>query len=225
MFEGPDRCGKSNIAKELSSRFSIPYFKNRNEFKSFVGFDSEYFVNTLRYAEPFFLDFVEQSNSSFVIDRSYPSEWCYSKLFNRRSDELMIWNIDAEYARLGTKIVIPHRTSYVGLKDDESCGLINDEKMTILDALYKEFAKHTCCQTLMLNVDDEDLDREVKEIVEFLDKPNDGQCVVRSSCRTCRHSVVWINHGMRGCYAHASKAFIDSMGEGCQLWERSNVVE
>ena len=67
ILDGPDKNGKTEIAKELSHVTNAPYFKNSNEFGAFLNMDSEYFVNTVIYAEPFFLDFINQSNGSFIM--------------------------------------------------------------------------------------------------------------------------------------------------------------
>lgn len=168
IYDGPDRNGKTEMAKELSRLIGAPYFKNKNEFGAFMDMDSEYFVSTLIYAEPFFCDFIDQSNGSFIMDRGFASEWCYSKAFDRPSNDSWIRRVDEKYASLGTKIVIPVRSSYVGRSDPESGGKIDDSKMELLDSLYRQFSKWTTCDCLILNVDDEDLAREMKETIEFL---------------------------------------------------------
>ena len=56
IFEGPDGCGKTNIAAELSRRLNIPVFKNDQEWSHFGTQDAaEYFRLTAKYSYPFAL--------------------------------------------------------------------------------------------------------------------------------------------------------------------------
>jgi cytidylate kinase len=165
IFDGPDGNGKTEMAKELSRILRIPYFKNTFEFKAFST-NPEEFVNMLRYADPYFLKYLTQSQASVIIDRSYPSEWVYSKQFNRETDESALSASDSSYAYLGAKIIVPHRSNY-------SCGdkvhsVISAEVRQSLDKLYTDFCQWTMCEHLEINVDDEDLEREMFEIRSFV---------------------------------------------------------
>ncbi len=51
LFDGSDKVGKTEMAKELSKRLLIPYFKNESEWKAFSN-DQNYFVNALKYGDP-----------------------------------------------------------------------------------------------------------------------------------------------------------------------------
>lgn len=168
IYDSPDKTGKTEMARELSRLTRAPYFKNRNEFGAFMSMDSEYFVSTLIYAEPFFCDFIEQSKGSFIMDRGFASEFVYSKAFDRESNDDWIRRVDEMYARLGTKIIIPLRSSYIGRSDPESQGKIDDKMMALLDSLYRQFSEWTKCECLVMNVDDEDLQREMDETIRFL---------------------------------------------------------
>jgi hypothetical protein len=68
--------------------------------------------------------------------------------------------------------VIPVRSSYLGRHDDDSSGMIDDKKMEETDRLYRKFFEWTECDVLILNVDDENLDREIDEITQFLEGTN-----------------------------------------------------
>jgi hypothetical protein len=171
ILDGPDCCGKTEIGKAIAQLTGAPYFKNKNEFGAFLSMDSEYFVNTVIYAEPFFLDYLEQAKASVILDRSFVSEWVYSRAFDRPTNEDWLRRIDEKYAVLGTKIIIPYRSSYTGRVDEMSSGKIDDKKMELLDSLYRQFSKWTRCKHIMLNVDDEDLTRELTDIIEFLESP------------------------------------------------------
>lgn len=168
LFDGPDVCGKTEMARELARLTGAPYFKNKSEFGAFLSMDSEYFVNTLIYAEPFLLDYLYQAHASIIFDRGFCSEWVYSKAFDRPSNDDWIRRIDDKHASMGTRIIIPYRSSYKGRSDPESQGKIDDRTMELLDSLYRQFSEWTHCPCLLLNVDDEDLGREMAEIEEFL---------------------------------------------------------
>lgn len=168
LCEGPDRVGKSEIALALAKKYGIPYIKNTSEWSAGLR-NKDYFVNTLRYAEPYFLSYLKQSGASVVLDRSYPSEQVYSEAFGRTTDHDALKFVDEEYAKLGAQIVICHRSSYEGIKDDLFPDDIEERKLQELDDLYTNFASKTKCKVLRLNVDDENLSRELEDISLFLE--------------------------------------------------------
>lgn len=167
IFEGPDRTGKTNIAQEVSRRISIPYFKNDAEVKNFLD-PKDYYVNTLRYADPYFLSYLAQTQSSVIIDRHYPSEWVYSKVFNRKTDMKAMRRTDDFLAELGAKIVITWRSDYSNREDDQFPDVITEKKLQLIHDAYIEFRNWTKCESIWLNVDDEDLDREVTDVINDL---------------------------------------------------------
>jgi thymidylate kinase len=166
IYEGPDRCGKTEQAKELSRRLGIPYFKNAAEHEYFLS-DPSYFLNAIRYVDTYFTSYLESSESSVILDRAWPSEWIYSQALGRQTDFELLRKLDERHASLGTVIVIPHRSSYAGVKDEYDN--INDNITRIHD-LYMQFAKWTKCKTVLVNVDDEDLEREMRETMQGLVK-------------------------------------------------------
>lgn len=165
---GPDMCGKTEIAKALSKKLEIPYYKASAERGAFVSGQSR-FINDIRWACPARLDLLKQMDSGIVYDRGYPCEWVYSKFFGRETDLNAIQFLDNEYADMGAVIIIPYRTSYVGIQDDLD-PTIDSHKLEELTRLYDEFAKMTQCRVLKLNVDDEDLDRELQDIIQFMNE-------------------------------------------------------
>lgn len=167
IFEGPDRCGKTNIAQELSRRLKIPYFKNSVENDKFGIIDDEYFTKASRYIDTYMTDFLRQTRVSAIFDRNYPSEYVYPRIFNRKQDMTMLKKIDEAHFALGTKIVIPHRSSYKGIVDPVH-PQINENRLREIDELYEEFSLWSQCDVLRLNVDDEDLVREVNEVLSFI---------------------------------------------------------
>ena len=166
IFDGPDGCGKTNISSALSSLLKIPVFKNEFEWDHFeVKTKNDYFIKAIKYQHPYLLSYIKQTGSSVIFDRAHPSEFVYPKVFNRDTDERSLQICDDMSASLGAKIIIPYRSSYEGVEDEYG---VTPEHLLEIDRGYKEFAKWTKCDTFFLNVDDEDLDRELKEIMEFL---------------------------------------------------------
>lgn len=160
---GPDRSGKTEIAKELSKRSNIPYFKNTAEWEHSLDKDS-YFANSLRYAEPYFLSYLKQTEASVILDRGYPCEWVYSKAFGRETDDNVLDAIDRKFHELDAVIIICHRSTYKGIKDDRFPDKLGSEKLEEIDRLYDKFSAWTRCSVIRLLVDDEDLEREIKDI-------------------------------------------------------------
>lgn len=163
VFCGPDMTGKTQIAKKFSSITGIPYFKASSEHTTYLN-SKDRFVNQLRYADPRMTDFLGQTGYSAIFDRAWPCEFVYSSVFGRETDMKMLEEIDAAYAALGANIILTHRKSYEGIVDDID-PKINSEFLQKIDAKYSEFMKWTKCKKLRLQVDDENLSREINDIM------------------------------------------------------------
>ncbi len=166
VLVGPDRCGKTNIINELSARTGIPTFKAKVQREFFVG-DRSNFLPFLRYGETTVLDMVEQLKLSVLFDRLWPCEWVYSRCFGRFTDDEVVKRLDERYAALNALIVVCRRASYVGVIDDDDPS-IKEETLVKLDRLYSEFAEQAKTRCESLYVDDEDLDREVTQILGWM---------------------------------------------------------
>ena len=166
ILEGCDKSGKTEIAKELASWLQVPYFKSSTEREGFRS-GPDRFINEIRWADPVLNDFLVQANCGAVFDRRHPSEYVYSRYYNRQTDMQAIRSSDEALANAGAVIVIAHRTSYAGFADDIDTKLGPDQLMQLL-RLYREFTAITKCPVYFLNVDDEDLDRECAEVVAWL---------------------------------------------------------
>ena len=165
---GPDRCGKTNIVQAVSNITGIKSFKATSEHDAFLGTQKS-FIDELRDADPRVLDLLSQTCMSVIFDRGYPCEWVYAQFFGRDTDHAMLKHIDAEHAKLGTKILICTRKSFVGIQDDLDQRL-DERALAKISALYEEFSKWTKCKTYTLFVDDEDIEREVNEVLTFMEK-------------------------------------------------------
>lgn len=166
FVDGPDMCGKTEIARALSKHLHIPYFKASSEHETYNN-SQEMFLEQLIHADPRVLDLLKQTGHQVVFDRGYPSEWVYSRLLDRPTSEDTLLRLDAEYAALRAKLIIPVRSSYDGIVDDMDPKLTSN-KLQELHDLYIEFAEWTDLETLVLNVDDEDIIRELHDIMQFL---------------------------------------------------------
>lgn len=167
---GPDMTGKTEISKELSVRTGIPYFKATSEHETFLSSrvsKREAFLNQMRYADPRVFDVLKQSGHSLIFDRGFPCEKVYSEVLGRETDLQIIDHMDEMWASIGALIVLCHRKSYAGISDDLDPTIGATVLQSIHDA-YMKFVQSTRCQVLKLAVDDENLDREVGEIMEFI---------------------------------------------------------
>lgn len=178
LIEGVDRTGKSNIIKELSKRMRIPSFKASLEHDTYLKHPDE-FLMQMRYAYPRMIDLLRQTKQSLIIDRGHASERVYSHILGRKTDESLLRLLDEDCAELGMSIIVCRRKSYVGISDDIDDKLTS-AVLTNLDNEYEEFINWTKCKTYTLWVDDEDLDREVKEIQRFISWSDQLDCDIKA---------------------------------------------
>lgn len=160
---GPDMCGKTQIAKRLSDELCVPYFKASSEHSVYLDNKTQ-FVNQLRYADPRVADLLQQTGHSVIFDRGYPCEWVYSSVFKRQTDLEALRLLDEAYAAMNALIVICVRSTYDNIVDDLDPN-IDSQKLEEISSAYMRFATWTKCDTLILNVDDENLEREVVAII------------------------------------------------------------
>lgn len=165
IYDGPDMCGKTEQARELSRILEIPYFKNTGEWEAFEK-SPEYFANAMKYGDDYFYRFLRDTGVSCVLDRSYPSEWVYSKVYGRKTFDDALSYVDKLASSFGVKIIIPYRETYAGIKDNMH--EINEHDLMKIHSCYMKFVEWTSCETLLLPVDDEDLNREINETISFL---------------------------------------------------------
>ena len=128
--------------------------------------DPGYFTKAMKYGDPVLYEMIKQTGQSVILDRSYPSEMAYSQAFERSTDWRMLRVVDELAASIGTHIIVPYRTNYTLTKDDFSS--ITHEKLIALHCLYEQFCNWTKCRVLRICVDDEDLKREMSEIISFM---------------------------------------------------------
>jgi hypothetical protein len=167
IVEGPDQCAKTEISRALAGHLGVPYFKYEREWSEFKR-DPSYFARTVRYSEDFFLSYLRQSGASVVKDRGYPSEWVYSRAFKRTTDDEALTRVDREYAALGATIVFCTRRSFVGIVDDLFPAELDSRRLEQIDTLYRQFIDLTSCRVITLEVDDHDLERQLRTLTAAL---------------------------------------------------------
>lgn len=165
-IEGPDMCGKSEIARELANQLSAAYFKNSGEWGPDLR-SSDYFENLLLYGGTLMTDLLCQIRPHVVLDRYYPSEFVYSSVFGRKTNMQVLEKIDRSFAAAGGKHVICRRKSYEGINDDLH-SYVDSEMLRQLDVKYSDFTDWTKCPVMTLWVDDENLGREINEILAWI---------------------------------------------------------
>ncbi len=194
-LEGPDRCGKTQIATALSVALRIPTFKATTEHETFLS-KQDLFVQQLRFALPREIDLIAQGCIPYIIyDRSWGSEFAYSAYYGRLTDNKVLRYVDNRMAEFGAKIVICYRSSYEGIVDDIQ-PMLQGQGLAQIEQKYREFAQWTKCDTLFLNVDDEDLARECTEILSWLGYRDR---VLDEMIETVREHDAYVRSGAQAC--------------------------
>ncbi len=171
FFVGPDRCGKTEIAKATSRVTGIPYFKATSEHSSYLSSKvskQERFLYEYRYAEPRVFDVLKQTGHSIIFDRGFPCEAVYSKVMNRKTDDTMLHHMDQMWASIDARIVLCYRTTYAGIVDDLDAQIDAGVLQQLTTEYFRWAESQTHCKVHKLCVDDENLGREVGEVLEFM---------------------------------------------------------
>ena len=176
IFDSPDGTGKTEIAKELSRRICVPYFKMNSEHQNWRD---RTFKEALRFDQTYLSQFLKQTRYSAIIDRAFPAEWVYSKVFNRETDDRVLLAVDKEFADMNATIIIPLRRSYKNSRPDE---VVPEDRLQEIHDMYLKFCEWTRCSTIQVFVDDFDnnLNEEINSIYRGLD--------LIESCRTLHNS-------------------------------------
>jgi hypothetical protein len=168
IFGGPDRCGKTTIARELSRVTGIPYFKAASQQEIAIK-RPEVFEQQTRWAEPRLYDFIMQTGCSVIMDRGFPCDWCYSHALGRKTAWGTLDQLDWDYGAYGLNalLVVTVRRDYSGLQDD-AFKEISTERLWALDELYRHYAEDSMMCSMDIETDDADLHRQVDSIVSTM---------------------------------------------------------
>jgi hypothetical protein len=152
FLEGPDNCGKSHIGRSLEFLIDIPYFRFSKQHEYWTN---ESFKLALEYDQPMLESLIRQLHCDVLIDRCYISEWVYSSVFKRKTNEKLLNKLDLRFSRLGCVAMIFLRRSYDGHDNDV---VVSKDKFLELHKKYLEFVKWTRCKCIVMHVDDYDND-------------------------------------------------------------------
>jgi thymidylate kinase len=164
IFEGPDLCGKTEIGKALSKELKMSYFKNTAEHNSFR---EDSFTQSAFIESNYLFSLLNQINfpdNGIILDRHMPSEYVYSKVYNRKTNFDLIWETDNKFANLNTTIIYCFKTKYKDFNDE----VISFDKIEKIKEMYEDYFSKTKIKVIRLNTTDENLEREIKEIKEKL---------------------------------------------------------
>lgn len=157
--------GKTEISKAMAKVINAPYYKASSEHGTYLD-GPEKFLMQLVYADTRMVDFLKQTGHSVVFDRAWCCEFAYSLVFDRGTSPDALRLVDGEMAEMGARVVVCRRKSYEGIVDDID-PTTTQKRLEQLDEAYVDFIEWTKCQTMSLWVDDENLDREVAEILAW----------------------------------------------------------
>lgn len=169
IFEGPDRCGKTEISHALSKIRGLSYFKNHQEHKNFT---QNKFNDTAFIEAAYLIDMLKQvqfANNGIILDRHMPSEYVYSQVFNRQTDMNAIWQVDEQLSMLGAVIIYCYKDFYKEYEDE----VIDLQHIENIKEKYETYFEQTSMPICYLNTTDENLEREIMEIQEFLEEIQD----------------------------------------------------
>lgn len=162
IFEGHDQAGKTTIATALAKKLNIAYFKIERVDK---WWDPD--IN-LKYTTETISNFIKQTNISVILDRWMPSDYVYSKLFNRHIDYDRISNIDTIFGKMNTLLVLCYKDSYAYKEDEKDKDIISTQDYSKMTKLYIEYTNQSTCRILKLNTSDENLEQQLSIISNAL---------------------------------------------------------
>lgn len=172
LFEGFDKTGKTIIAKELSKKLNIPYFKKPNDSNSLNGtYNAEM---SLIYETRKFIEFLDAGViKDVIIDRDYISEYVYGVLFRK---ELFDKYEIEKYVKRYDELLFYHRIiivyCYKDKMNDFNDRHITQDKRIDVHNRYLYFIQRTFNRVILVNTGGEDLNNQITLINEFIERMN-----------------------------------------------------
>jgi len=165
IMEGCDGTGKSSIGLALSKAINAPYLKYSNVTKDNIDKDilSKININSSIYG----LSILNSlGNPNIVIDRQYPSEYAYGKVF-RNATFQDIGFIDNYLSENFKKhlIIITEKSINIQKEND----FVLCEHYDKLKEAYRDFAKRTSAKCIILDTTDQNLEKQLKIIRSRID--------------------------------------------------------
>ncbi len=167
FIEGPDRAGKTHIAKAIAEKYGLAYWKNDDN-AEYETPTPDAFANTLKYHYaklPTMCKLFMSHGSGVVFDRNYISEWVYSKFFERDTHENIIEDLERKYTEMGA-VVIYCTKDYTNFDDK----YIAIENIADIKFWYNEyFNRKRSLPMIWLDTTSEDLNDQMKSIDNWLE--------------------------------------------------------
>jgi thymidylate kinase len=167
IFGGPDRCGKTTLAREVSRVMNIPYFKAPNQ-QVVAEKNPDIFKLQTKWAEPRINEFIAQTGTSVVMDRGFPCDYVYSKVLGREAEWTAIWELDSLYSMMNAFLIFTLKENYDNTELD-AWKKIDRNVLHQLDREYRVYAEVlTKIPTLIVHTDERKTDDYVKQIAKFV---------------------------------------------------------
>jgi len=166
-MEGPDRCGKTTIAKYLAKVYNLEYWRYSNVDET-LRRNPDHWKYILRYYYseiPEFAKMLENQGSGLILDRNYITEWVYSKLFKRDTYPIILADLESQYAELGAVTIYCTKKKYDDFEDEFVTKNQIDEIKELYENYFLIFSK---MPVLWLDTTNEDLEKQLEIIDEFL---------------------------------------------------------
>lgn len=165
IVEGADGTGKTEIARALSTRINVPYFRMNTQHDNWRA---GRFKDALEFDQTYISQFLDQTATDVIIDRAYPSEFVYSIVYGRETNERVLRDVDAKFASFGTIVLVLLRRDYSKSRADD---LVTSDKLEELHSKYLEFIGWTKCKTVCMYVDEfeNNLELELNALVPALE--------------------------------------------------------
>lgn len=163
IFVGPDRSGKTTIAKELANRIGMQYFKNSLEAVAFQE-DGIDFKGLTRYTALYMTQILEQCDFSggVILDRFVPCEYAYGPIFGREIEEDIIFEADSKLAELGAILVLCYNSDISSENWDDK--FVEFNKYSMILNRYFEYVTKTKMRIVVVDTSDQDLDAQINRI-------------------------------------------------------------
>lgn len=159
ILEGHDTSGKSHIAAALSKELNIPIYKAH---RSKHWWDP---IVNIHYFTESVTQFIEQTGVSVILDRWMPSDFMYSKLFDRDISYRKIFELDKRFAALNTLLIICYKDEKKYIDDKEDFEFVNKDMYSKMTALYKEYADQSLITNILfLDTSNEILENQINSI-------------------------------------------------------------
>ena len=161
IFEGHERAGKTHIAEKLSEILGIEVYipPNRGCQLAETDTSNEYDEATA------LLENLYDNEEDVIFDRFHGSEWVYSRIFNRKTDEAGFYRMERMLKnKFKTRIIICHKDDNMVSAD----GNITRDTNIMIKNEFTKFYLKTECPVLLLNTSDSDLKTQIETIIKFL---------------------------------------------------------